>query len=362
MIEACATGQIGRGDQVDYMGRGYAPIDDIEELARHLPMRTATTNQLSGPGKPDFFDDLAQARCSRCCCESLEERGDGRLFAERSADAAGRRRGPQGALLRRWPAPSRRLEQRSRAPGRVPRASRQARARGARSRAGRAPPLRRAHGRHADLARPRRRRRHLPRHPRARARPRGRSVPWRTGQAPSTVASCAPHVEFPLDLDLPGLMLAGLETAHPGDAPLETWRDRLDRDPRPGIRPSDRRHPSARAAWPALVVSRPCARDAAEAGARTSSTVAAPGGGSHRATTLLRAIEVSSLRSRARRSSGEPAVLLGRCRRPRRPRTGRMVFRSSSVNRSCRPEEVVARASTEDVVDAAEQPQLLMNS
>jgi len=39
----------------------------------------------------------------------------------------------------------------------------------------------------------------------------------------------APHVEFPLDLDLPTLMVAGLEAAKPGDAPMDEHRHHLDR-------------------------------------------------------------------------------------------------------------------------------------
>ena len=41
---------------------------------------------------------------------------------------------------------------------------------------------------------------------------------WRGGQLTFYRGQTAPHVEFPLDLELPALMLAGLETAKPGDA------------------------------------------------------------------------------------------------------------------------------------------------
>jgi hypothetical protein len=56
-------------------------------------------------------------------------------------------------------------------------------------------------------------------------------------------------VEFPLDLDLPGLMLAGLEATYPEDTPVEVWRDRLDRNIGPSL--EDRKR-LAGINWPTL--------------------------------------------------------------------------------------------------------------
>ena len=42
---------------------------------------------------------------------------------------------------------------------------------------------------------------------------------WRTGKLTFYRDQTAPHVEFPLDLELPSLILAGLEAREPGDAP-----------------------------------------------------------------------------------------------------------------------------------------------
>jgi hypothetical protein len=60
----------------------------------------------------------------------------------------------------------------------------------------------------------------------------------------------APHVEFPLDLELPAILLAGVEAAQPGDTPLAAWHDRLDAviGPAPTPRPKLRAAP-----WPPLV-------------------------------------------------------------------------------------------------------------
>jgi serine/threonine-protein kinase len=47
---------------------------------------------------------------------------------------------------------------------------------------------------------------------------------WRTGTLSFYEGHAAPHVEFPLDLDLLPLVLAGMEVALPGDTPVEKWR------------------------------------------------------------------------------------------------------------------------------------------
>ena len=52
---------------------------------------------------------------------------------------------------------------------------------------------------------------------------------WRGGELVFYRGHTAPHVEFPLELELPALILAGLETAKPGDAILDEHRASLDR-------------------------------------------------------------------------------------------------------------------------------------
>ncbi len=51
---------------------------------------------------------------------------------------------------------------------------------------------------------------------------------WPTGRLSFYGEQKPPHVEFPLELDLLPLVLAGMEAAMPGDLPLESWRSRLD--------------------------------------------------------------------------------------------------------------------------------------
>jgi len=73
---------------------------------------------------------------------------------------------------------------------------------------------------------------------------------WRTGRLSYYEGQTAPHVEFPLELDLPALMIAGLEAAQPGDAPLDAFRPRLDAV----VGPATTMRPKLRAAaWPPLV-------------------------------------------------------------------------------------------------------------
>jgi hypothetical protein len=59
---------------------------------------------------------------------------------------------------------------------------------------------------------------------------------WRGGTLSFYRGHTAPHVEFPLDLELPALMLAGLETAKPGDSILAEHRGSLDRTLGPVMR------------------------------------------------------------------------------------------------------------------------------
>jgi hypothetical protein len=60
----------------------------------------------------------------------------------------------------------------------------------------------------------------------------------------------APHVEFPLGLELPALLVAGLEAAEPGDAPMAAWRERFDDRLAPAAAGSARLRD---AAWPPLM-------------------------------------------------------------------------------------------------------------
>ena len=333
LIEACATGQVGRGDKVDYMGRGYAPIEEVEELARHLPMRTATTNQLSGPGQPDFFDDLAQSPMLGVLLRVLRSAGDRRaLRGEATPTAAGEASRKElyfvdgrlhhvassnahellgEYLVRRGKLAREELDF---ALAVLPRYC--GRMGDTLISLGLVGPV--------DIFRA------------IREQGRDRVVDlflWKSGKLSFYRGQLAPHVEFPLDLDLPGLMLAGLEAAHPGETPLETWRDRLDMQLAPT---GEERKGLGGVNWPTVVGARAHDRRDPEIGARGAHDGGARGRDVDRERCLAR--DRDSPRGKAREIElGGPSVGGGHfvaAAPAAPPANGRIVFRSSSVNRS----------------------------
>jgi len=74
---------------------------------------------------------------------------------------------------------------------------------------------------------------------------------WSQGSATFYRGQPEPHVEFPLDLDLAPLIIAGLEAAQPGDSPIDAHRDRLEHVVMRGA--NDREGLKRGVAWPPLV-------------------------------------------------------------------------------------------------------------
>jgi eukaryotic-like serine/threonine-protein kinase len=60
LIELVVTGRLSPDDQVDFMGTGFMPLGDIDELARHLAPASSVTKQLQGPGSPDWHGFAAE--------------------------------------------------------------------------------------------------------------------------------------------------------------------------------------------------------------------------------------------------------------------------------------------------------------
>lgn len=223
LVEALATGEIGRGDQVAFMGNPLRPVEDIEELARFLPPLTATTREVAGPGTPDFLDDLAATSMLEVLLRILERKDTGVLFAERS-DKPGKkelyfRNGKLhhvassdasellGAYLVRRGQLAR--EELDLALAVLPRYG------------GRIGDTLIALGLVSPMD--------IFRAIREQGRDRVADLfTWPQGMVVFYRGQAEPHVEFPLDLDLPPLLIAGTEAAQPGDAPLETFRARLD--------------------------------------------------------------------------------------------------------------------------------------
>ncbi len=235
LMEALATGQIHPDDRVDFVGRGFMPADEIEEFARFLPTSGATTSQLKGPGAPDLSDQIGARTMLETLMFVLAQSETGVLFVERAegdvpggapASSRGGRKElyfVQGKLhhvassnasellgeylVRRGKLEREELDM---ALAVLPRYG--GRIGDTLISLGLVGPV--------DIFRA--------------IREQGRDrvadlFLWRGGTLSFYRGHTAPHVEFPLDLALPDLMLAGLETAKPGDSVLAEHRANLDR-------------------------------------------------------------------------------------------------------------------------------------
>jgi eukaryotic-like serine/threonine-protein kinase len=258
LMEALATGQIQRDDRVDFVGRGYRPAHEIDELARFFPAADPTTNNVHGPGKPDFRDAIGPGTMLETLIRVFRGRETGVLFVERAEpDHPGRpSAGPPSRssrkelyfvegklhhvassnaheLLGEYLVRRKKLE---RAELDLALAV-----------------LPRYGGRMGDtlislgLVGPV----DIFRAIREQGRDRVADLfLWRGGQLAFYRGQTASRVEFPLDLELPALMLAGLETARHAEALIEEYRASSDCELTPV-------HTNAFAAvtWPPLVAS-----------------------------------------------------------------------------------------------------------
>jgi len=247
LMEALATGQIQRGDRVDFVGRGLRPAEEIEEFARFFPASDPTTNNVNGPGRPDFRDTIGPRTMLETLMRVFKHRETGVLFAERAeADVSTPERkelyfvdgklhhvasSNAHELLGEYLVRRHKLarEELDLALAVLPRYG----------------------GRMGDtlislgLVGPV----DIFRAIREQGRDRVADLfLWRGGQLTFYRGHTASHVEFPLDLDLAALMLAGLETARPGDAIVDEHRTDFDRTVVPVADPA-----LADVAWPPLV-------------------------------------------------------------------------------------------------------------
>ena len=249
LVEALATGTIGRGDTVDYMGRGFHPVEEIEELARFLPMSSVTSSKFPGPGTPDFFAKLSPEGILHPLARVLEKKETGVMFIERAAVdqvAAGRKElyfvdgklhhvasSNASELLGEYLVRRGKLarDELDLALAVLPRHG------------GRMGDTLIALGLVDSLD--------IFRAIREQGRDRVADLfVWKQGNVSFYRGQPAPRVDFPLDLDLATLMLVGLETSLPGDVALEKLVPRLD----DVLRATDEVPPGLRGAvWPPVV-------------------------------------------------------------------------------------------------------------
>jgi serine/threonine protein kinase len=233
LMEALATGEIEHGDRVDFVGRGFRPVEEMEEFARFFPAQSPSTNQIKGPGQPDLKDNIGPDTILKMLMLVLAQRETGVLFAERTKvdprappESRGGRKElyfVQGKLHHVATSNAHELlgeylvrrgklgrEELDLALAVLPRYS--GRMGDTLISMGLVGPV--------DIFRA--------------IRDQGRDrvadlFLWNGGQLAFYRGHTAPHVEFPLDLELPALMLAGLETAKPGEAVQNDHRENLDR-------------------------------------------------------------------------------------------------------------------------------------
>jgi serine/threonine-protein kinase len=260
LVEAIATGEIGRGDKVDYMGQGLQPIESIEELARFLPARSVTTNRVANVGAPDFSDDVSPHALVTVLLRVVETEATGVLFAEGPTESRRSIRVDAGAIQ----GEGGRKELYFVAGKLHHVASNNASEllgeylarRGVISREEldfALAVLPRYGGRIGDTLISLGLVGSLDIFRAIKDQGRDRLIDlfqWRTGTLSFYGGQAAPHVEFPLELELLPLVVAGVEVAEPGETPVEKWRDRYGDviGPATTLRPRLRR-----AAWPPVV-------------------------------------------------------------------------------------------------------------
>lgn len=229
LMEALATGNLQRGDKVDFVGRGFKDVEEIEEFARFFPPPSATTGKLAGPGAPDFQDQLGSVTMLTTLMRVLAQRETGVLFAERADESA---EGGGGARKELYFVAGRLHHVASSNASELLGEYLVRRGKLEREELDLAlAVLPRYGGRMGDtlismgLVGPV----DIFRAIREQGRDRVADLfLWRTGTVSFYRGQTAPPVEFPLELDLPTLMLAGLEAAKPGDSPMDENRHRLD--------------------------------------------------------------------------------------------------------------------------------------
>lgn len=232
LMEALATGQVQPGDRVDFVGRGLMPAEEIEEFARFFPAQSATTSQVAGPGQPDIFDQIGPKTMLETLMVMLAQSETGVLFAER-ANEEGLPPSARGGKKELYFVGGKLHHVASSDSSELLGEYLVRRGKLARDELDLAlAVLPRYSGRMGDtlismgLVGPV----DIFRAIRDQGRDRVADLfLWRGGTLSFYRGHTAPHVEFPLDLDLPALMLAGLETAKPGDQIVQEYRGDLDR-------------------------------------------------------------------------------------------------------------------------------------
>lgn len=286
LVEQIATGAIGRGDRVDYMGRGYQSIESIEELVRFLPAQTPATSDLQGAIEPDWTMELRDGSALEAMLTLVETGGEGLLIADREQQA-----GERGGRKELYIVSSKLHHVASTNASELLGEYLVRRGKLSRAELDMAlAVLPRNQGRMGDTLISLGLVSSVDVFQAIREQGRDRVADlfmWKQGRAAFYKHQRAAHVEFPLDIDLPSLILAGMEAAVPGETALEKYRGRLHDVVGPG--PRDRAKLAA-TRWPPQVA-------AVEALARRPRRLSellsdATRGGQNTAGSVLRVLEI----------------------------------------------------------------------
>ena len=229
LVEAIATGAVRRGDRVDYIGMGPKVIEEIVDLARLLPKGSVppASADTVGAATGAFEADLSQTSMLDVLAHVLATGQSGEMVVEREAhDGAGGQRKDVfflrgrlhhvastnasellGEFLVRRGSLAR--EELDLALAVLPRYG------------GRIGDTLIGMGLVDGVE--------IFRAIREQGKERMTDLfQWSDGKVVFYADAEIPEVDFPLDLDLPALMLAGMEASHPGDLPLQFLERRLD--------------------------------------------------------------------------------------------------------------------------------------
>jgi eukaryotic-like serine/threonine-protein kinase len=237
LVEAIATGEIGRGDEVDYVGRGFAAIESIEELARFLPARSVTTDAMAGVGTPEFVDQVSTESLATMLLRVAETDATGVLFAEGPTEARPARSpsAPPGTETGRkdlYFVNGKLHHVASNNAGELLGEYLVRRGMISRDELDFAlAVLPRYGGRMGDTLISLGLVASLEIFQAIRDQGRDRIVhlfQWRSGRLAFFAGQTAPHVEFPLELELVPLVVAGVEASEPTEASIVKWRARFD--------------------------------------------------------------------------------------------------------------------------------------
>lgn len=88
IIEMIVTGELGPNDEVDWMGQGFRPVEQIELLERHLPSALSTRN-VQVPAPPDLAIDLTSGQLLPMLGQLACQRATGLIVIEGSPSETG---------------------------------------------------------------------------------------------------------------------------------------------------------------------------------------------------------------------------------------------------------------------------------